>query len=221
MKKIRKTFRRRRQTKKQKAGVRSNLSPNEKKNLRVVLLYERSPQKYKILSGNTLTIKERIRRLIDRQTPITEPVTVWRGQHTYKIHPDQGWFSTSLREDVARSYAGKHVFKIHLQPGVKLLNMYEYYNKHGIQDPVKELNELQENYFRHNNSFTNNNYSQFEEILVEEGGSFWQDSEQTAEGFRFLGKVNPVSAILEEQNMEGNEEYMVSMFETYYFPPKR
>ncbi len=221
MKTLRKRKQTRRKTKRQTAGVRKNLSPNEKKNLRAVLLYERSPQKTKILSENTLTIGERIHKLIDKQIPLNESMIVYRGQHNHQILPELGWFSTSMRDDVARSYSSKFLFKIYLQPGVKILDMYAYYNKYGIQDPVKELNELQENYFQHNKDFTNNDYTQFQEVLVEGGGSFWQDSEKTTEGFRFIGKVNPMSPSLEEENMKGNEEHMVSVYETYYFPKSR
>ncbi len=205
----------------QKAGVRKNLTPNAKKNLRAVLLYERSPDKLKYISGNTLPIGMRIEKLIEKQSPITEPMTVWRGQSTSIIFPYTWWFSTSLRQDVALSYTRRNVFKIHLQPGVKVLNMYEYYNKHGIKDPVKELNELQENYFQYNKNFTNDDYTQFQEVLVERGGSFWQDPEQNVKGFQFIGKVNPVGANLKEINAEGDTSFMVNMYETYYFPPTR
>lgn len=204
--------------KKQRAGVRSNISMNEKKNLRAVLLYERTPKKTKIPSGNNMTIKERITNLLARQNPINESVIVYRGQSNYKIHPDQGWFSTSLRKDVAISYASKHVFKIHIQPGVRILDMYKYYNEYGIFDPVKEFNELQKNYFK-DNYFTNNDYTKFQEILVEGNGTFWQDSEKTVEGFKLVGKVKPVSTMLEEINVN-DPELMLDIYETYYFPPR-
>jgi hypothetical protein len=204
---------------KQIAGVRSNLSLNEKKNLRAVLLYERSPQKRRVLSGNTLTIDQRIAKLIEKQPPLKDSMIVWRGQLVYKILPDWTWFSTSLRKDVATSYATKFLFKIHLQPGVKVLDVYKYYNEHEIKDPVKEVNDLQENYFQHNNAFTNNDYTQFQEVLVQAKGSFWQDPEKTVEGFKLIGKTNPVDAgTLEEIDVEGNTDIMKTVYETYYFP---
>jgi len=206
-------------TRRQRAGVRGNLSPNEKKTLRAVLLYERSPNKNRILPGNETPLGTHIERLLQKQVPLTESVVVWRGQKNAKINPDLGWFSTSFRDDIARTYGGKHLFKIHIQPGVRILDMYKYYNERGIQNPVKEANELQAEYFQHNEKYQNNNYSEFQEVLVEEGGSFWQDSEKKEKGFKWIGKQNPVNPGTLQENNYG-EKYKMNVFETYYFPPE-
>lgn len=165
-----------------------------------------------------MTIGARIEKLLDKQTPLTEPLVVWRGQSVNEIFP-WNWFSTSLREEVAKSYTTRHVFKIHLQPGVKVLNMYNYYKQYNILDPVKEKNELESNYFQSNNYFTNNNYTQFGEVIVAEGGSFWQDAEKAKKGFRFIGFANQVDArTLKEEDDEIEDRYKLKVYETFYFP---
>ena len=210
--------RRKNRTKRQKAGVRKNMTANQTKDLRSVLLYERFPKKNRTLPDNTMTIGERIAHLIDKQAPLEEPLIVWRGQFNDTIDPHLSWFSTSLRDDVARSYSTKNLFKIHLQPGIKVLNMYQYYDEHGIKDPVKEANAISKLFpFKKNEYFTTNNYTQFQEILVEKGGSFWADPMKSRKGFRWIGKVKPTEA----GTFEEMDELLTNVYETYYFPPSR
>ncbi len=207
----------RKRSRKQKAGVRnmSNKSNNEKKNLQAVLLYERYAEKSRKLTNNVLTIGERIANLIGKQLPITEPLVVWRGQSSGTIDPHLHWFSTSLRDDVARSYSTDYLFKIHLQTGIKILNMYEYYNAYGIKDPVKEANNISKYFtFKNNIHFQPNDYAQFQEILVEKGGSFWADPEKTQKGFRHIGTAYPTT----EMYLEDIPDLEMNVYETYYFP---
>ena len=204
---------RRNQSTRQKAGV-HNISNNEK-NLQAVLLYERFPEKTRKISHNVLTIGERIGRLIHKQPPLTASLLVWRGQFNETIDPHLNWFSTSLRDDVARSYSTKNLFKIHLQPGIRVLNMYQYYDEHGIKDPVKEANAISKLFqFKNNEYFTTNDYTQFQEVLVEKGGSFWADPEKTQKGFRWIGKVHPTEA----GTLEDIHDMEMDVYETYYFP---
>lgn len=202
--------------KRQKAGMR-NLSNNQKKNLQAVLIYERSPDKTRKLPKSLITIGERISNLIENQPPLTDSLVVWRGQYNPTIDPDLGWFSTSLRDDVARSYSFRNLFKIHLQPGIKAIDMYNYYNKLGIKDPAKEANDISKylNFnFKNNRYFTNNDYTQFQEILVNKGGSFWKDPEKTQKGFRLIGKVHPTYP----GSFDNVSDVEMNVYETYYFP---
>lgn len=210
--------RKKRCSKRQKAGVRKNMTANQTKDLRAVLLYERFPKKDRKLPDNTITIGERIEHLIAKQAPLKAPLIVWRGQFNGTIDPDLSWFSTSLRDEVARSYSTKNIFKIHLQPGIKVLNMYQYYNAHGIQDPIKEANNISKLFpFKNNESFTTNDYVTFQEVLVEKGGSFWANPEKTQAGFRWIGKMKPTEA----GTFEEMDDILTDVYETYYFPPSR
>ncbi len=209
----------RKRSRKQKAGVRniSNKSNNEKKNLQAVLMYERSPDKTRKLPKTLITVGERIGNLIDAQSPLTAPLVVWRGQYDQTIDPNLSWFSTSLRSDVARSYSYRYVFKIHLQPGNKIINMYKYYDTYGIKNPAKEANDISKYLdfnFKNNRYFTNNDYTQFQEVLVEKGGSFWKDPEKTQKGFRWIGKAHPTEA----GTFENIHDIEMDVYETYYFP---
>ncbi len=206
-----------RKYKRQKAGVHnmSHKSNNEKKNLQAVLFYERFPEKTRKVPKNILTIGERIANLIDKQAPLTTPLVVWRGQFNDAIDPHLNWFSTSLRDDVARSYSTKNLFKIYLQPGIRVLDMYQYYEAYGIKDPVKEANNVSKYFaFKNNAKFTTNDYTQFQEVLVEKGGSFWADPKKTQKGFRHIGQAHPTEA----GTFVNIPDIAMDVYETYYFP---
>lgn len=181
-------------------------------NLRALLAYERSPNRTRKAPKNDRTLEDRIRITLDKQAPLPAPLTVWRGQRNCTITPTS-WFSTSTRNVVSRSYGGRCLFKIHLQPGVRCLDLYATFAKFGIQNPYTEPNKVR-NLLENNTLNISNNYSEFKEVIVEEGGSFWKDAEQREAGFRHIGSVYATSVYFEE-----NEAQQMNVYETFYFPP--
>jgi len=116
---------------------------------------------------NTKTISERIQEIVDRQDPLTAPLTVYRGQSPprYTISA-KWWFSTSTSKKIVREgfisrNDGCCVFTIYVQPGVKVLDVNEFLKPHGGT--------------RHDNE---------KEYIIDRGGFFYQDEAQTVEGFR-------------------------------------
>ncbi len=146
---------------------------------------------------NTVSVETRIRRLLSKQKPVMEEVIVWRGQNGKEILP-LSWFSVSLEKEVADSY-GSDLFKINIQPGVRMFDLYKEYAKYGIQNPLlskaKVRSIMRNMYFMGHYS---SNYSEYKENIVEGGGTFYKDISKREPGFTFNG------------------EY----FETYYFPPE-
>jgi hypothetical protein len=64
-------------SKKQRAGVRNNLTPNEIRNVRAVYAYEiMNPSRKKIISGNDLSIDQRIDELLKKQPPLDKELIV-------------------------------------------------------------------------------------------------------------------------------------------------
>ncbi len=203
----------RKRKQKQTAGIRSNLSNDEKQNVRAIVLYEQmNPNRNKTMKGNSMTIQQRIQSLLQKQTPLTDSIVVWRGQWNQTIIP-AAWFSSSFYDKIARSYGGRNLFKIHLQPGVRCLDMYDFYRRHGIENPYMEQNAMK--HLMKNEPITfYDDYGTFGEVLVSSGGSFWQDSEKTKAGFRYIGKISQV----EPGTWKNSEEDFMDMYETYYFP---
>lgn len=122
---------------------------------------------------NTKTISERIQEIVDRQDPLTAPLTVYRGQPPphYTISA-KWWFSTSTSKEIVRKgFISKNdgccVFTIYVQPGVKVLDVNEFLEPHGGT--------------RHDNE---------KEYIIDRGGFFYQDDAQTVEGFRENGYGN-------------------------------
>ena len=122
---------------------------------------------------NTKTISERIQEIVDRQDPLTAPLTVYRGQPPphYTISA-KWWFSTSTSKKIVREgFISKNdgccVFTIYVQPGVKVLDVNEFLKPHGGT--------------RHDNE---------KEYIIDRGGFFYQDEAQTVEGFRENGYGN-------------------------------
>ncbi len=216
-------------------------SPNELGELRALVKYERSPQRGKIYTGrmsetgylNEVTIENRIRNILERQSPLKTEKIVWRGQSKLrqegktpecKILPIS-WFSTSTDERIAKYYAitGKCLFKIHLMPGVRCFNLYDIYKEYGMTNPFKEQKKVRA--LLHNPSFlTESDYSKYGEVIVEEGGRFCKDPLGKEEGFLDQGmtdvKERPIV------NNDGNLEFKrigykhkLQLWETWYFPP--
>lgn len=221
--------RRRRQRKRKSlrqrgGGIRPNISSSEQAELRAVLAYERNAYtRNQFLLGNTRTVRDRIAELISRQQPLTEPLVVWRGQHTHSIEPTS-WFSVSPFQWIALEYGGKALFKIHLEPGVRYLDMYTYYADMGIQNPHTEA-EAVRNFLQNPELNMSHNYIQFGEILVEGGGTFWKNAAHTKPGFRTIGKtrsrvppddlpppVNGQTTIF----LKETDYPMIPVYETYY-----
>lgn len=174
----------------------NRLSPVSRKELRALLTYETQPERG-ILPGNNISIDNRIATIIDRQPPLDKELLVWRGHYQQSssrrinsINP-ASWFSTTLKQEITEHYKNATccLFKIHIQPGIKILNLYDIYKTYGVLNPYYEQKNLGIVRYR--------NYSEYQEIIVEGGGEFYKDVYKTEKGFT---EIEP------------------GMFETFYFP---
>jgi hypothetical protein len=172
---------------KQRAGIRNNISTAEKANLRSLLSYERDPTRNIKRKNNSLTIKERIERILERQQPLTKPMIVWRGQINTTIN-NTSWFSTSTHIHVALNYGGNALFKIHLEEGIRVIDLYSFYEMHGIKNPHTEQNSIR-NFLEEPNLNLSHNYINFGETIVQGGGTFWKNKYHTQRGFKYVGQI--------------------------------
>jgi hypothetical protein len=185
----------------------SNLTEEQKKELRALIKYEQGPTRNIVRnkSGNPMndvTIENRIRAILERQQPLTEEAIVWRGhargpKHILPI----SWFSASSSREIATKFkVGEAccMFKIHLQPGVKVLDLYKVYKSYGIQNPFTEQKRLR-SLLEDRDVIFFFNYGAYGEIIVEEGGTFYKDKDCVEKGFKAINSKKTV-------------------FETYYFP---
>ena len=121
------------------------------------------------------------------------------------------WFSTSLDRDIAKEY-GINLFKIHIQPGVKVLDLYKEYNKYGIDNPVNNVYKMRAYMRRHDFMYpiakVTRNYKRYKEYIVEGGGTFYKDINKTEEGVKEVYSTS----------CKSNTTYPI-YYETYYFPP--
>ena len=195
----------------QKAGVRT-LSNANARNLRAVIAYERNPDRNRKISRNNLTIRDRIAALLKKQPALTREKLVWRGQGHCTIDPSS-WFSTSYRNEIARSYGGICVFKIHLEPGVHVLDMYKYYGAANIINPHNEANNIRA--FMNNNLNMSNNYGDFAEVIVQGGGKFWKDAAHTKPGFKRIGYARPAS-VIDHADVNDPDWPDMTVYECYY-----
>jgi hypothetical protein len=129
------------------------------------------------LPGNKvgITIEKRIQRLIDEQEPITEPRILYRIQlpNSPKIIP-YSWFSTSndvnkvLEQHLAKN-ADCCLFKIHVLPGIRILDVDDTLKINGKKETVYDESE----------------------IIVNGGGIFTHSSNKN--GFLKIGKTKGVT----------------------------
>ncbi len=198
--------------------VQTNHYSNENiKNLRALLNYEKIPylrnepvQSNKEEYLNDITVRERIDNLIKHQIPLEKELIVWRGQTTDNIILPYTWFSSSLKKDIAIKYTDRNnnLFKIHIQPGIKVIDLYAQYKQYGIKNPVNnvyKMRALMRNYtFIHPISKYTRNYSKYNEYLVESGGKFYKDINKLEEGFKEI--------------YSNSDKTKRIYYETYYFP---
>ncbi len=185
----------------------SHLTDEQKSELRALILYEQGPTRNIVRNSygnlmNSVTIEQRIRDILERQEPLLEELIVWRGHAggPKQIMPIS-WFSTSKTEEVAKRYKGGEkccMFKIHVQPGVKVLDLYKIYKEYGIENPAQESKRLRSLLQRRDTPLFLN-YGMYGEIIVDEGGTFYKDKERTEKGFKPTNSKK-------------------TAFETYYFP---
>lgn len=197
----------------------TKLNNTNLKELRSLVAYEHFPNRGYIISKKTkkklneLTIEERIQSIIDKQEPLTKSQIVWRGQVDNKEIIPRSWFSTSTYRHIAEEiYSAKeYLFKIHLQPGIKCIDLYKLYKKYGINNPynapINNVRKLLENNEHIINPY--NNYKDFGEIIVNGGGKFWKDDKKQEEGFKLLEHIH------KEDYLSVIDYYI---YETYYFP---
>jgi hypothetical protein len=163
---------------------------------------------------------------------------VWRGQNKVKRGPrgeatepecriePVSWFSTSTDERIAKGYAlrGRCLFKIHLMPKVRCFDLYDLYKEYGMTNPYKEQKKVRA--LLHYPSYkTTADYSQYGEVIVEEGGKFYKDPEKKEEGFLYSGKTYHMEYPVMNESGEMVFERIgykrvVHIWETWYFPPK-
>lgn len=142
--------------------VRNQPPPNKKRTERRLV-----DDEYENVEVNVKTISERIQEIVDHLEPRTTSLTVYRGQpppHT-TISP-RWWFSTSTSAEIARRdfsnvERGCCVFTIHVQPGVKVLDVNKFLEPFG-----------------------GTHHDDEKEYIVDHDGFFYQDEAQTVEGFR-------------------------------------
>ncbi len=236
----------RRFRKRAKGGSKKNKKPLSENNLnvRALMRYEHSEAfRYNIPKRNTITIQNRIQQLLDRQKPLEEELIVYRGQSMNNFINPAKWFSTSLQEKVARYFGyedldvndedededeedrrnyGENtryfVFKIHLQPGIKCLDIHKKYASHDLSFEREYFKTVVKRGRYPNYTFNNIgpvDYTGYDEVLVNGGGTFWRDSEKTLPGFRDTGEL--VSKLIKGTNIEYGDIVM-KVYETYYFP---
>jgi hypothetical protein len=126
-----------------------------------------------ILNGKTIEVS--IQELLDEQPPLTKELIVYRGQHEDRrsILPGS-WFSTSKQLDlVRRQHISKEhtccIFKIHLQPGIKIVDVKNYTNER-TQTSFKE-----------------------EEIIVNGNGVFYKTAERKEIGFTEIDDYDSIT----------------------------
>lgn len=177
-----------------------HLSDEQKHELRALIEYEKGPTRDK-LPMNTETVENRIRSILERQPPLEHEITVWRGHYGRPKHIlPISWFSTSSNESIALKYKTGSccLFKIHVQPGVRIIDLYKLYLTYGIENPYKEQRRLR-SLFRDIDYWLLVNYATYGEIIVEEGGTFYKDPERKEKGFKPINTKK-------------------TSFETWYFP---
>ena len=219
-------------------------SPNELGELRALVGYESSPFRDKLISKrhgefyknlNDMTVENRIRAILARQKPLEEEKLVWRGQNKVKQNNIKeckilpiSWFSTSTDKRIAKIYStrGRCLFKIHLMPGVRCFDLYDIYKEYGMTNPYKEQKKLRA--LLHYPTYSaSENYSQYGEVIVEEGGRFCKDPQGKEEGFLDAGKeFQEEGPNIEKTSKEGKLVFkrigykrVIHIWETWYFPP--
>jgi hypothetical protein len=166
--------------------MRNNIPRWEQPDLRAVLMYERNATvRDTTLKGNSLTVRERIGHVIALQPPLVAEEIVWRGQASNTI-ASTSWMSTSRHGHIALMYGGKYLFKIHLEPGVRCLDMYAYYQGYGIENPAAEANAVRA-FLGLPDLNMSHDYVHFGEVIVQAGGTFWKDAAHKKPGFRRIG----------------------------------
>ncbi len=155
-----------------------------------MLSYERNAYtRNTFLNGNNITVRNRLANMLARQPPLEKEQIVWRGQASNTIVSDS-WMSASTHMHIALLYGGAYLFKIHLEPGVRCLDMYSYYAQHNIMNPANTKESMAiRNFLGKPNLNMSHNYTQFGEILVQGGGTFWMNARHTKAGFKVIGRI--------------------------------
>jgi hypothetical protein len=90
------------------------------------------------LPKNTITIRQRVQNLLDKQEPLKKGIVVYRGhsEDAHFIRPDS-WFSTSANERMVREHhiaekATCCLFKINVMPGIRVLDVYKVLRAAGV-----------------------------------------------------------------------------------------
>lgn len=114
---------------------------------------------------NDTSVDERIKELVRMMPPLTESILVYRGhEHTAVIKP-RNWFSTSDIRAKADEFTknGCCLFKIYVQPGIRVIDVHSFLQKH------KKSADY---------------YEDEHEIIVEGNGEFYKDYNKTEKGFK-------------------------------------
>lgn len=123
--------------------------------------------------------RQQIATLLSQQNPLSKGIILYRGINsefpenleTWKPYLPTDFFSTSESIEVAESfidYKSCCVLKIHVQPGVRVLDVKGFVQKHNRSFPLCFINE--------------------DEWIVQGGGFFFANREATIPGFAKLSK---------------------------------
>ncbi len=203
------------------SGLIPNSLPKDSQNeLRALLTYETQPMRGFIRGRfgspnfTPMTIENRITEILHRQDPVKEEIVLWRGHQNEPSYIDsKSWFSTTKSRFIASEvFKGIKccLFKIHVQPGVRVFDLYELYKQYGVVNPYHEQKYLKSTIMKSvvniraptssaadgRNFIRFRDYSKYQEVIVEGGGVFYTDITKHEQGFK---EIEP------------------GVFETYYF----
>ncbi len=121
---------------------------------------------------NDITVNDRIKSLLQKQTPLEHSITVYRGQKGNEtIKANKGsWISTSESIKEAFSFLNSNdkkccLFKIHVMPGIRVLYVHPTLKKAGLSAK---------------------SYEDEKEIIIDDDGDFSSFDETTVNGIRMF-----------------------------------
>lgn len=125
------------------------------------------------LQRNGKTIEDDIQDLLEEQTKVKYPLILYRGQlgsvEDSDVITPNTWFSTTKNKAIASLHSHKEccLFMIHIQEGIRILNVHKVLQEHGIGTQA---------------------FEEEEEFIVEGGGTFFQDIKKEIPGFLEIGR---------------------------------
>lgn len=158
---------------------------------------------------NSISVGHRISAILDNQEPLQAPTVVWRGHTGDSSHISSlTWFSTTPSQQSARIFmnqnAGCCLFKIHLMPGIRVLNI------------AKALQNSPNRKTRKNNRL-HTILQEEQEWIVQGGGVFYKDRTKSEQGFVNKGDYYEAYYYPAAKELSANEIVALLMPEEYNF----